>query len=226
MTGSATQDSVGRQQRTNCRQSSEQADETQNGNTGTSPIHRTGRRISEQEIGNWSEGEKTVNCAWEPPQPSDKDKTRRADRKPSVHSRICSCHFPAGGKNVPVLFLSTNDVPTGQILEDHSYSLRQDSADVPKNVPPPMDEEEEMATQFMADKDDEPSPADQTLTINSEEQPNSSTTKEELQSERRKRIQLEIELEHSIAEIQFLKDKLQGQTSNCHDRLDGDRIAR
>lgn len=60
--------------------------------------------------------------------------------------------------------------------------------------------------QFMADKDDEPSPADQTLTINSEEQPNKSTTKEELQSGRRRRIQLEIELEHSITEIQLLKD--------------------
>lgn len=73
-----------------------------------------------------------------------------------------------------------------------------------------------MATQFMADKDDEPSQADQPLTNNSEE---------ELQSERRKRIQLEIELEHSRAEIQFLKEKLQGQTSNCCDRYSASHLS-
>lgn len=114
--------------------------------------------------------------------------------------------------------------PLDKVLEDHSFSLRQDSTDVPDTVAL-MDEEEEMAAQFMADKNDKPSQADQPLANNSEEQPSSSTTEEELQSEQRKRIQLEIELKHSRAEIQFLKDKLQGQTSNCRERYSASQLS-
>lgn len=88
------------------------------------------------------------------------------------------------------MFVSTYDVHTGQSFGRSFILLRQDSTDVPDTVPF-MDEEEEMAAQFMADKDDEPSQADQPLANSSEEQPSSSTTEEKLQSEQRKRVQLE-----------------------------------
>lgn len=94
-------------------------------------------------------------------------------------------------KKIPVLFVSTDHVHTGQSFGRSFILLRQDSTDVPDTVSPLMDEEEEMAAQFMADKDDEPSQADQPLANSSEEQPSSSTTEEKLQSEQRKRVQLE-----------------------------------
>ncbi len=72
---------------------------------------------------------------------------RRADRKPSAHSRICSFHFPSGEKKAPALFEAPND-PTRQIFEAHSYILREEST-VNETVPLFMDEGEESATLYI-----------------------------------------------------------------------------
>lgn len=138
---------------------------------------------------------------------------RRADRKPSAHSQICSCHFPSGKKKAPALFVAPND-PTRHIFGDHSYVLREEST-VNETVPLFMDEGEESATLYMADKDEDPPSlavveGPQPPTNNVEEHPGRSTVEEELQSERRKRIQLEIKL----ARVLHSRDKVsQGQAA-------------
>ncbi len=98
-----------------------------------------------------------------------------------------------------------------------------------ETVPLFMDEGEESATHYMADKDEDPPSlavveGPQPPSNNVEEHPGRSTIEEELQSERRKIIQLEIKLECSTAEIRFLKDKLQRQ-SYCRDRYSASQLS-
>ncbi|KAL1268660.1 hypothetical protein QQF64_034023 [Cirrhinus molitorella] len=69
-----------------------------------------------------------------------------------------------------------------------------------------MNEKEESDTLHMADMDEDPPylavvEGPQSPTINVEQQPGKSSVEEELQSERRKRIQLEMKLYCSTAEI-------------------------
>ncbi|XP_037633685.1 52 kDa repressor of the inhibitor of the protein kinase-like [Sebastes umbrosus] len=129
---------------------------------------------------------------------------RRADRKPSPHSRICSCHFPSGKKKAPVLF--PKEIPVRQKTEDHSYCLRDGNPDWNELAPIEMDEVEEGAIQLVTVKEEaveDPQPFTNIL----EEPSCSITVEEELQSERRYRIQLEIQLEQSRAELESLKEK-------------------
>lgn len=132
---------------------------------------------------------------------------------PVLIPRSVAVIFLQGKKKAPALFVAPN-YPTRHIFGDHSYVLREEST-VNETVPLFMDEGEESATLYMADKDEDPPSlavveGPQPPTNNVEEHPDRSTVEEELQSERRKRIQLEIKL----ARVLHSRDKVsQGQAA-------------
>lgn len=106
-------------------------------------------------------------------------------------------------------------------------SLSEENTDGNETGPLAMDGEEEGATQLMTDEQewDPPSQAavegPQPITNNVEEQWSSRMVEEELQSEQRNRIQLEIQLEQATAELSSLKNK----QSYCRGRYSASQLS-
>nr|XP_033947280.1 52 kDa repressor of the inhibitor of the protein kinase-like [Pseudochaenichthys georgianus] len=138
---------------------------------------------------------------------------RRADRKPGAHSRICSCHFPKGKGKMPVLFVAENVVKLNR--EDHSYCLRGNDTHIRGIKEDPKclmteGEADPFANEYL-----------RPLSEDDEEPTTSETVEEKLQSEQKHRMQLEIQLEESKAELKSLKDK----ESYCRDMYSASQLS-